>query len=340
MILRDATPSQRDEVLGQTHALWADGLDPNAYVDLVATLMSGDWARAGGYRFLILCATEGGQPAAALKLYRFQVRLEGALLPAGGVGAVFTPPAARGRGHASLALRLAHDLMRARGDLLSLLFSEIGAAFYARLGYAEAPLAAGRLLVPPPPRPESAGPVVGPGPATEGGGAVRRFSRADLPLVQRLRERADAAAPLSLARDHDYLGYLLARASYPTLYLGRRMWESRVTLAGDRGYLWALLTGEGESGEARLLELAEEAPGAAAPRLLDELLAECRRRGMSRVACWTTDAAGAEDPRLREGLEEVSPAAVVPMWLALRDDVRDALERSAVRAAFHAADLF
>jgi hypothetical protein len=62
MLLRDATPAERDDWLEMTHGLWADGLDLSAYRDTIATQMSCDWARGGGYRFLVLVDDAGPRP--------------------------------------------------------------------------------------------------------------------------------------------------------------------------------------------------------------------------------------------------------------------------------------
>ncbi|HET6373924.1 MAG TPA: GNAT family N-acetyltransferase, partial [Candidatus Polarisedimenticolia bacterium] len=203
MVLRDATPAERDLVLTQTHALWSDGLELASYQEYVTTLLHSDWGGGGkeNYRFLVLAEPDQGV-VGALKLYRFRARVAGRKVFLGGLGAVFTPPALRRRGHAAAMLGQAHDIMRQRGDAGSLLFSEIGTSYYARHGYRPLPLAAYRFDVPRQAR------------APEG---VRRMRKPELEIVMRIRESEDATAEFALLRDRAYWGYLLARASCPTL---------------------------------------------------------------------------------------------------------------------------
>ena len=52
-----------------------------------------------------------------------------------GIGAVFTRPEWRGRGHASALIERMLDDARRQGALMAGLFSEIGEPFYERLGY-------------------------------------------------------------------------------------------------------------------------------------------------------------------------------------------------------------
>ncbi|HKY31783.1 MAG TPA: GNAT family N-acetyltransferase [Candidatus Polarisedimenticolia bacterium] len=327
MITRDATGAEIDQVLAGTHALWSDGLDREAYAGYVRTMMASDWARAGGYRFLVL---DGGgrRVLSALKLYRLAARLDGCQVAVGGVGAVFTPPELRGRGHASALLDGAHAIMAARGDRAALLYSEIGAGYYARLGYRPMRPRSSALPVPP-----------------EGGlpRGLHRMHRTELPAVMALREREDRGLPFALTRDEGYWRLLLARASYPTLHLGPERWESRVVLDGRRGYLWSLLREPSAQlkhdggAAARILELGEETPGCSAPLLLDELFSECRRRGIATVEAWLPADAPARDPRLA-GKE--SEPSVVPMWRPAAGPPSQPPDEVLHRMPLHLSDVF
>ncbi|HEY3176403.1 MAG TPA: GNAT family N-acetyltransferase [Candidatus Polarisedimenticolia bacterium] len=329
MLLRDADPAEIDQILSHTHALWSDGLEPAAYREFIATLMASDWAKEGGgnYRFLVLADEATGEVAAATKLYRFAARLDGDLVPVGGVGAVFTLPHARRRGHAADLISQAHTIMAGRGDVLSLLYSEIGAGYYARLGYRELAPHAVRIQVP-----ERGRPAAG----------LRPMHRGELDEVVRIREKEDAAASFCLARDHACWKYLLARASYPTLHLGREIWEKRLMLAeGGSGYLWAHFGKDHLGAGARLLEFGERAPGAALTALLDDLFDECRRRGVAEVEAWLPPALAERDPRLCGALvAPVEPSPVVPMWFPLDREAAADLERHASAAALHLTDVF
>lgn len=325
MILRDAAPGERDAILRMTHDLWADGLDLPAYRDLTATLMGSDWARGGGYRFLVLADDADPRPLGAMKLYRFGARLGGKEIAVGGIGAVFTPPDRRRRGIASAMLSQAHAIMRERGDAVSLLFSEIGAAYYARAGYRELAAHHVRMWVPP------------------GSGApasVTRMGRAGIATVARLHEAEDRRGVFALIRDEAYWNFILTRASYPTLFLGPGAWESRVMMAGERGYLWSQFGGAHDGTRARVLELGEADPGEALPALLDEFFAECRQRRIETAEAWLPPALLARDGRLATLATPVRPPAVVTMWLPLDGSLADSLIAGERSVTFLLTDLF
>lgn len=328
MKLSNGTPAEISAVLERTHALWADGLDSAAYQEYIRTLMASDWAREGegNYRFLVLREDAGGPPCGGMKLYRFDARLDGEPVSCGGVGAVFVFPEVRRRGLATRMLEEAHRIMRARGDALSLLFSEIGAGYYARRGYRELPRRDVAISVP----------EAGAEPP-----AVSRMHRSEVGIPMRLREIEDEKAPFALRRSAAGWKFLLARASFPTLALGRERWESRLMLAGRAGYLWALFGEAHDAGGAKLLELGEECPGAAAGSLLDDLFAECRRRGVASIEAWLTADAAARDPRLAGPLvTRDARAGAIPMWRALDPAVAPRLEAIASSTVFHLTDLF
>lgn len=329
MNLRDAGPDEIAEVLSHTHALWADGLEMDAYADFIATLMASEWAKAGerNYRFLVLTDDVAGDVAAAVKLYRFAARLEGRLIHVGGIGAVFTLPHARRRGYAADLIGRAHAIMKERGDALSLLHSEIGARYYAGLGYRQLPAHAVRIKVP-------AG-----GPPASG---MRAMHRNDLGHVMRIRERDDGAAPFALVRDAANWKYLLARASYPTLHLGRERWEKRVMLMDDHsGYMWSHFGEDHMGAGARLLEFGEVEPGAALPALLDDFFEECRRRGVGEVESWMSPSLAGREERLAGPLlTRVEPPPVVPMWFPLDDAAAAVMSGIEARAVLHLTDVF
>ena len=98
--------------------------------------MATRWGRNHLHR---LALVDDGKVVASAKRYDLQVVAGDRTVPAVGVGAVFTPPAWRGRGHA----RQLVDLMLAdaadRGCRYALLFSEIGAAYYESMGFHDRP---------------------------------------------------------------------------------------------------------------------------------------------------------------------------------------------------------
>jgi len=77
---------------------------------------------------------------ATAKRYRFGAQLEGQVGFVSGIAAVFTPAARRSSGYATAIVERLVEEERQAGALACVLFSEIGARFYERLGFAPVPL--------------------------------------------------------------------------------------------------------------------------------------------------------------------------------------------------------
>ncbi len=91
------------------------------------------WGRRR-YRFMIGVDSDGAI-VSSLKLFSLPGRLAGKPISIAGVGALFTPVALRGRGYAAALLELCLGQARDERHDLALLISEIGAPFYAALGF-------------------------------------------------------------------------------------------------------------------------------------------------------------------------------------------------------------
>ena len=121
-----------DRILTDTYDIWNDGLTRHAYGRFYAAQVATAW---GGAHLLRFALVEGDEILASAKLYRLDASLDGRPITVAGIGAVFTTPAARGRGAArELIDRLLERASADRADL-ALLFSEIGPEYYARLGF-------------------------------------------------------------------------------------------------------------------------------------------------------------------------------------------------------------
>jgi predicted N-acetyltransferase YhbS len=342
MIWADADDAQIEEVLERTHALWSDGLDRSAYKAYVRSLKDTPWGRSGAYRFVVLRDPEG-RVASAMKLYRFAARAGGRRITVGGVGALYTPPEQRGRGHAARLLELVHEAMAARGDAASLLYSEIGAEYYTRLGYRALDPGAAHLAVP-----VAAAGAEAPAPG------LRRLGpgEAQQAIACRLREAEDAPAAFALEHDEAYRDYLARRMEIPSESLGESRWESRFVVdqrrGQTRGYLWSLLreptsaSAHDGGAAARLLDFGEESPGSSLPALLDDLHRACRTRGIDRVEVWQARDLARRDPRLAApgALSSVATLPVVPMWRPLDASQASVLEEAFEGAALHLCDVF
>ncbi|HET9271643.1 MAG TPA: GNAT family N-acetyltransferase [Vicinamibacterales bacterium] len=136
VVLADGALIER--VLDDTFPVWHEGLSRDAYSKWSRGQLRTPWGREHLQRFVLL--NGAGDRVASLKRYRYPVRVDGRDGWMGGIGAVFTLPEHRGAGHASRLVEHVVEQSRQEGALLAGLFSEIGTAFYERLGFTVVPL--------------------------------------------------------------------------------------------------------------------------------------------------------------------------------------------------------
>src|SRR5688572_7795401 len=127
-----------EQILDVTYPIWNEGLTRKAYAQWNAAQLKTAWGR-GNLQRVALVADDGTLLASA-KRYRYDVRLDGRAGWMCGIGAVITPPAQRGRGHARTLIERMMQEARRDGALFAALFSEIGAEYYERLGFRHVPL--------------------------------------------------------------------------------------------------------------------------------------------------------------------------------------------------------
>ena len=127
-----------EEILDATYPIWSEGLTRENYARWNAAQMRTAWGREHLQRFALV--DDRGCWVATAKRYRLPIRLDGADSTMCGIGAVFTRPDARSRGHAGTVIEKLIDLARGEGAIAAGLFSEIGEAFYRRLGFVTVPL--------------------------------------------------------------------------------------------------------------------------------------------------------------------------------------------------------
>jgi GNAT superfamily N-acetyltransferase len=121
-----------DQILGATYEIWHEGLTRAAYGRFYAAQIATAWGR-GHIRRLAL--VEGAEVLASAKVYAFDATLDAKPISVLGIGAVFTQPAHRGRGAARDLMERLLESATADGADLALLFSEIGAGYYSRIGF-------------------------------------------------------------------------------------------------------------------------------------------------------------------------------------------------------------
>jgi GNAT superfamily N-acetyltransferase len=122
-----------DEIVAATFDVWHEGLGRRAYERNYAAQLATPWGRSHLARWALIDHT--GACLASAKVYRFDAVLDGQRMAVVGLGAVFTQPAHRGRGHARVLIERLLERAHAEGADLALLFSEIGSEYYTRLGF-------------------------------------------------------------------------------------------------------------------------------------------------------------------------------------------------------------
>lgn len=184
-----------DQVLDQTFPLWSDGLSRRAY---------GQWnlaqtrTRWGAQHLQRVGLVEDGRVLASAKRYLFKARMAGREVQALGIGAVFTDAEVRGRGLAETLIEAMVADGVERGCTVALLCSEIGPAYYERLGFEVWPREEVTIDVP---RTRRGAP----------GTLVRSLEPADLAGLAEIANRYGDDAGFSLIRSPELLEFNLVR---------------------------------------------------------------------------------------------------------------------------------
>lgn len=194
MTVTVADPAVHEQVLDLTYPLWGEGLTRQAYGTWNRGQMSTPWGRTHLERVALV---DAGQVLSSAKRYHFDAVVSGVRERVVGVGAVFTPPASRGQGHARVLIEEMLSQAARAGAGWALLFSEIGDAYYKAMGFVPLPRSMVTLMVR-----EKAG-----APAT----FVRGGETADLPFIAELSAVYAQDAGVSLDRTADLIGFGIAR---------------------------------------------------------------------------------------------------------------------------------
>jgi GNAT superfamily N-acetyltransferase len=194
MTVTVADPAIHEQILDVTYPQWGEGLTRQAYGAWNRGQMSTPWGRAHLERVALV---EAGQLLSSAKRYFFDALISGVPQRVVGLGAVFTPPAHRGQGHARVLIEeLVSEAQRA-GAGWALLFSEIGEAYYRGIGFEPLPRSMVTLMVRQKPG----------APAT----FVRAGEAADLPFIAELSAAYARGAGVALDRTADLIGFGIAR---------------------------------------------------------------------------------------------------------------------------------
>lgn len=320
-----ARPEQIRFILGQSHAIWGAGLDVHDYGAMWEELRHTAWGERW-FRYLVL-AGDDGAVLSSLKLYRPEIRIGGRTSRACAIGAVFTPPALRGRGYAATMIRLVLDEARAAGAASALLFSDIAPSYYEALGFE-------RLAAE-----ESFGTLLGDLPRPEEGLVLRPLEEEDVPAVAGVHRAWCASREVALLRDEDHWRFVLHRAGayFAKLDGSDLSMRFRVAVRSTRfaGYLVAVDGGE---------EWSVREVGALDGRL--ETVAsilrlgafEARGRGMRRVHGWIVPGHERLVPEWK--LRREPRRTAIPMVAALDEPTAAALSRAKGEIFFPYLDQF
>jgi predicted N-acetyltransferase YhbS len=215
-----------EQALDESWTLWHDGLTRRAYGAYNAAQLKTRWGAAHLARVGLV---DGGRLLASAKRYALTVWLDGRRIPALGIGAVFTPPALRGRGHAPALVEQLCDEARGQGCGVALLFSEIGARYYERLGFRVVPHSTSDIVV----RSGAGAPAV----------LVRAGEDADAVHVASMLTRRVEGYRFGVVHDADLVSFCVAKkrllAGFDTS--GRRSVEYFVTEEGHQAVAFVLL---------------------------------------------------------------------------------------------------
>jgi GNAT superfamily N-acetyltransferase len=182
-----------ERILDGTHTIWSEGLDRSDYGRWQWAQQETPWGRAHLRRAALV---EGTGLVASAKTYDFEADLAGLRVNVLGIGAVYTPPASRGRGYAHRLIAALTEQAEARGVRAALLFSEIGPAFYEPMGFAVVP------------RDEVAFEIPAGAPSAS---EARRGEPRDLAAMAALSVLTRTPATLSLVRTPDFIHFGLLR---------------------------------------------------------------------------------------------------------------------------------
>jgi len=262
-----------ERILEETFPLWHDGLSRDRYGAYNVAQMRTTW----GARHLDRVAlVDGNRVLASAKRYRLALQVDNEAVPIIGIGAVFTPPAERRRGHAAALIERIVDDAAREGIWAAMLFSEIGPRYYERLGFVSLPMLDADLTV------------------SQGRGAPAMLVRAvepdDHPHLLELHQTLAARYRLSLRWHPDWLAYSLAKKRMLAAFspASGRLVEAFVAEEGGRAVAWVLLQVSGRDRAGY-------------------------REGWSVEACGDRDPSGARIGAMLQALIARAPAAPAPV---------------------------
>jgi GNAT superfamily N-acetyltransferase len=183
-----------DQILRESHAIWAEGLSFPQYVRYWKAQLATPWGLAHLDRVALV---EDDAVTSTAKRYDLSARIEGRIRRVLGIGAVFTSPERRGRGGARRLLEGMLEGAVAEGYEFAMLFSEIDPRLYESLDFVPVPLNASRLRV----LRRAGSPAV----------LVRAGDDHDIPAIAEISATHATSARLALDRSENWIRFGLAK---------------------------------------------------------------------------------------------------------------------------------
>lgn len=228
-------------MLAESHALWGAGLTVPDYVEMWEELAASRWGRSWySWRALV---DDDGRVLSSLKLYRPALSLGGAIDRTTAIGAVYTPRAARRRGHGAALILATLEEAESRGDRSAILFTDIGTEYYNKLGFVALPCE------------DAIGTLADVDARADGRISFREMKASDLDAVVRAHDATCVGRPIAIARDRDHWEFLLLRAATFFRRLDGSDLSRRFMIATESGRAIGYLVAVLGSGEWNLREV-------------------------------------------------------------------------------------
>ena len=314
-----------EQILDASYSIWSEGLSRRAYGKYYDAQLATAWGREHLRRWALV---ERAEVLASAKTYLFDATLDGRTISVVGLGAIFTQPAHRGRGHARhlverlLDGQVVHSTRSARSGQagradLALLFSEIGTAYYARLGFTAIP--ASELTLDVQQSRRHGAPAV----------LVRAGDDRDLPAVAEMGRVRATPYRFRLERDRDLVQYAIAKKRLLAALgpIGARELQFFVAEEGAAAVAYVVISAA--AGEWMLEEAGDRDPaGARVGAILQALIAREPAERRPVIHGWLPVAF--RPPQLRIAAQSPSREAMMIRPLTARAELQSPLREEDV----------
>jgi GNAT superfamily N-acetyltransferase len=310
-----------EQIHDDTHAIWSDGLSREHYGKAWTAQLKTPWGQSHLDRVALV---DGPHVMCSAKRYDLSLRLDGRIRRVLGIGAVFTPPAHRGRGSARELIARLLDTAVAEGHEFAMLFSEIAPAFYERLDFVPVPLIESTFEV-----------------DQKRGGApamlVRSGDDRDLPAIVEMSAARSASARLALDRSEEFVRYGIVKKRLLSglAPMGTRHTEFLVVEEGHQAVAYLVCTEE--NGRWMIEEAGDRDPaGARLGAMLQVMLARHPSERLPEIKSWWPQ--GYVPPQMK--VVASTPTQEVLMIRPLRDRILPLPPLAAAEVVYWHGDYF